>query len=76
MYVLGVGVAGGMVLTERIRAKHRRNRKMPTGHDGWQTPTDELSAALHGLTQISFVTGQRNDVLIESDPAQRADRHA
>ena len=62
MYVLGVGVAGGMVLTERIRAKQRRNREMPQAMTAGMRSRDELSAARHGVTQISFVTGQRNDV--------------
>ena len=34
MYVLGVGVAGGMVL-RTARAKRQREREIPLNHDGW-----------------------------------------
>ena len=35
MYVLGVGVAGGMVLKDRARGKRRGRREIPLDHDGW-----------------------------------------
>ena len=35
IYVLGVGIAGGMVLREEVCENRRRRRQILSNHDGW-----------------------------------------
>ena len=75
MYVLGVGIAGGMVL----RARSRRGifRNSPAMIAGMRA-ADKISADQGCLSRIPIVSaaGHWNDASFATDPSQLPDRSA
>ena len=77
MYVLGVGVAGGMALQGRIRERGRgTSRNCPAMIAGMHA-ADEISAGAgyHANPRIS-ASGHWNDASFATDPSQLPDRSA
>ena len=78
MYVLGVGVAGGMVLKARAARSDRGDRANSVNHDGWHARAGwAISSLATGIVpDIALLTGQLNDAFLASDLAQLPDRPA